>query len=552
MARPLALAAALAASLLAVALLAEAGAGGAPAQTPKRGGTLVISTSETLEPACLNPLLCLGASSGLLGELFAGAFEVTPAGVFRPDLVSRAEIVSKQPQKVRFHIRPEARWSDGRSITASDFSFTHRVVLTHLPGDDLSRQRAENVTAIRELDAKTVEVLLRNRDPDWRYLFSAVLPRHALRGADFESVWGDAVDNPRTGEPIGSGPFLVQRFERGKQLTLVRNTRYWGSHPAYLDHVELRYLPLADLADALRRGDTDMIETGAAMLHASAIDLRRRPAPGVRVLSYLPSGYEVFTIRVGPGGHPALKRKLVRQALAYAIDRVEIARAAWQLALDREAAARPMDSVVFLTNTPYYRPNWSGYRRQPERARRLLEQAGCHRDQDDIYRCAGERLALRLRAVAGVPSRERTLLLAAAQLRRLGIEARPEFIPRAVWIGRVLPSGDFDVALHAWISDASTTGPFGIFGCGRENNISGWCDRLVTRGLDRAARTLDRRRRVGLLNRIDARLAEAVPSLPLYQGTIPFAFKASVRGVRPNGFDSWAWNVEDWWLAPSR
>jgi hypothetical protein len=54
---------------------------------------------------------------------------------------------------------------------------------------------------------------------------------------------------------------------------------------------------------------------------------------------------------------------------------------------------------------------------------------------------------------------------------------------------------------------------------------------------------------VRLLNRIDARLANAVPAIPLYQNTFLFAFKATIRGMVPNGACSFAWNAEDWWLA---
>ena len=79
-------------------------------------------------------------------------------------------------------------------------------------------------------------------------------------------------------------------------------------------------------------------------------------------------------------------------------------------------------------------------------------------------------------------------------------------------------------------------------------NYTGYCDRLVTRDLVEATQILDDSRRVGLLNRIDARLARAVPAIPLFQNTGLFALKGTVRGVVPNGVDSWAWNSEDWWL----
>ena len=83
--------------------------------------------------------------------------------------------------------------------------------------------------------------------------------------------------------------------------------------------------------------------------------------------------------------------------------------------------------------------------------------------------------------------------------------------------------------------------------CGHEANIAGYCDRLLTRDLLRATRTLDLGRRVELLNRIDVRLAKAVPHIPLYQHTGLVAFSARVKGIEPAP-EGLLWNVEDWWL----
>ena len=65
------------------------------------------------------------------------------------------------------------------------------------------------------VDAKTVSVVLRSRFAGWRSLFRTVLPSHVLSGSDPARVWTDGIENPQTGKPIGSGPFLVERWERG-------------------------------------------------------------------------------------------------------------------------------------------------------------------------------------------------------------------------------------------------------------------------------------------------------------------------------------------------
>jgi peptide/nickel transport system substrate-binding protein len=484
-ARSLTVAVAVVASLLAVSGAGEA----ATPQTPKRGGTVVIAQSRHLEPSCLNPLFA-SCNSEFLDAVLLGAFQEAPGLTFRPELAS-AEAEKTKPFTLLYRIRPEARWSDGAPVTAGDFVFTQHVVLAHRA--DLSSEFLDHldwIRAVSRVDAKTVRVVLRDRYPDWRSLFPWVLPRHVLAGQKLEGLWKDDLDDPRSGTPIGSGPFLVERFERGRQLVLRRNPRYWGPHHAYLDRIVVRYLAPDDAAEALRRGEVDMIDPGPAVLQSEALELRRQPEPGVKVLSAVDPAWEHFDIRMASGGHPALRNRLVRQALAYGIDRDAIARAAAGLTGATGVAVHALDSAVFTADSRYYEPNWKGYRYRPNRARQLLEQAGCRRGADGIYVCAGERLSLRFATVGGVARRQQTVELARDQLRAAGVEVVPVYSPVRVFFGTVIPSGDFDVALFGWITGALTAGSLDLFGCQRVNNFTGYCDRLVTRDLDRAAHTL--------------------------------------------------------------
>ena len=543
MARPLALAA-----TAAVSLLALSGAGGAATQqTPKRGGTVVSGTSTSLEPACLRVFAdgCGQGASGFpldMSHVLAGAFEVTPGAAFRGDLVSGARIAATEPFTLVYHIRPEARWSDGVPVSAQDFVFTHQALRRH----GQSGYESERIRSVHKIDKKTVRVVLRARDVDWRYLFPIVLPSHALAGEDLATVWRERIDNPKTGAAIGSGPFLVGAWERGRQLTFVRNRRYWGPHPAYLDRLVYRFLPPDDVADALRRGEVDLIHPAIAALEAQHRELRRQPEPGIRVVASPVNAFEHFWIRVGDGGHPALRKRLVRQALAYGIDRVAITRAIGELNFERPPTIVPQDSLVLPKSSRYYRPNWSRYRLREARVHQLLGQAGCRRGTDGIYSCDGDRLSFRFLTAAGVERRELTVRLAQAQLRRVGIEVRPEFARPPVMLEKV-ESGAFDVFELGWIFDARTSGPAYNLACQREENFSGYCDRLISRDLLRVTRTLDLSRRVELLNRIDARLAKAVPHIPLYQIRGLVALNEVVRGIRL-GADSLTWNAEDWWV----
>jgi peptide/nickel transport system substrate-binding protein len=435
-------------------------------------------------------------------------------------------------------------------VTARDFQFTHEAFVAHYEDPD---RLYVNVQRTRVIDAKTFLVVMRKPFAAWRYLYDIVLPRHALAGQDVMKVWRDGVDDPRTGRPIGSGPFLFSRFERGRQLTLVRNPRYWGAHLAYLDRIVQRFIA-ADSGDPLafvRGRDVDLGFTLGGPATLSADDAREiGKVPGWRTAAFPSPGMEHFAFRVGPGGHPALRLKLVRQALAFGIDRVAIAR---EIQQDVPAASRrPLDSTVFLPTEPYYRANWSGYRYDVAKARRLLEQAGCRRGSGGFYECSGERLHLRFVTSAGVPVRERVVSLAAAQLREVGIEVEPVYAPQNVFLGQILPKGDFDAALFAWGSIYGGVFVWPEALCGSEQNFGGYCSRLVTRDSEQnLIGSLAARARV--LNHVDVKLATAVPVLPVVQPVFRMFYRRNIRGLGLGGTQfELQQDSENWWLADER
>ena len=528
-------------AVLLAALLPVSGAGGVDAQTPKRGGTVVFGPVR--EPACLSPFRTACRNDASPAFTWIGENVLPPAHIrgsdftLRPRLVSNVEYTRTPPFTLTFHIRREARWSDLVPVTARDFVFTHDVIRRVVARDsgDIHLQ----VRSVRKVDAKTVMVVLRSRNADWRSLFWTVLPRHALAGQDLAEIWDDEIDNPKTGRAIGSGPFLVQRWERGKQLTLVRNDRYWGPHVAHLDRIVIRFCrqvcnapPGDEVLERLRQGEVDFAFARDTLIVS---DLRR--IPGIRVVAAPSNGWEHFDIRAVPGSHPALMDKRVRRALIYGIDRVAIVR---RLFGEIDPKYQPSDNAIFLNTSRYYRANWGHYRYRPALARRLLSQAGCRRGSDRIYICAGERLSLLVRTSGGQPVREQTLQLAQGQLRDAGIEVVPYF-----------GGGDADLALFAWFYFGEPVGFKDLYGCGGSQNDTGYCQRLVTNDLDQADRILDADQRARVLNRADRQMAKDVPVIPLFQVPLMFAYKVGLRGIDPAPFDPF-WNAEDWWLAEPR
>ena len=545
MARPLTLAAAIVAALLAVSGAGSAGT----RQTPKPGGTLVFAQPQP-EPACLNALVeqCrIGTAAisvfRIWNRVLEAPFAVGPDFAWHPQLASGVTFTTKAPFVLTYKIRPEARWSDGVPVTSRDFVFTHRAIL--VGGEPDLKELEQQVRSIRVVDAKTIRVVLRSRMAAWRGLFGPILPAHALSARGFPDVWRDSIDDPRTGRAIGTGPFLVGRWERGRQLTLVRNPRYWRAPRALLDRIVIRFgVDPGELAGDFRAGRVDVVAGGFAPAFARSL----REESDAKVSSAPAAGWEHLDLRLGPGGNPLLRNKLVRQAIAFGVDRVAIAQQ-----LSRETGLRftLLDSDVLLTQSRYYHPNWSRYRYLPTIARQLLERAGCRLGDDGIYSCAGKRLSLRFFThVSPGSARPHVLELIGAQLRRVGVEVVPQFASQAAIFGPggVLERGDFDGDMFAWIINAPDAGSKVVFGCGAPQNYGGYCQRLVTAQLDQAERMLASDRQALALNKADKVMAADVPVLPLFVHPAWMASAPGVRGMYVSPTADALAGAEKWWL----
>ena len=203
-------------------------------QTPKRGGTLVVGRPSARGAAVPQPVRrpCAVRASRLEGSTRSspGAFEVGPDRRSAATSSPVQTIGSRKPRsRSTYHIRPEARWSDGVPVTAPDFVFTHgrsASIATRVWSSGYANVRQASGRSTR----RPFGSCCARRSPAWRYSLHPGPPASCAREARTSTkVWIDRIDNPKTGKPIGSGPFLVGAWERGKQLTLVRNPRYWGA-----------------------------------------------------------------------------------------------------------------------------------------------------------------------------------------------------------------------------------------------------------------------------------------------------------------------------------
>jgi peptide/nickel transport system substrate-binding protein len=513
-----------------------------PDGEPQEGGTVVFGHEQ--EPQILNPHLTEGnlrATSLTTITILESAYEVTPDFEYVPQLLDgEAEVDEGPPFRVTYNIKEEATWSDGTPVTARDFEFQWETFMDEEVGVT-SRAGYELITSAEINDDKSITFEFEDVFVPYRTLFTQVLPAHALEGADFNEVWTDGVVTA-DGEPIASGPFIFEEWERGQQLTVVRNEDYWGE-PALLDSIVFRYIEeTPTLVQQIRGGEIDMFD----------------PQPQVDLIEQL-EGIGTVTVDVDSGpvwehidfnyDNELLAQRHVREAIIRGIDREAVLDT---LVRPVNPDAEVLQQTIYVPNQEQYEEHFDEYTYDPEAAQQVLEDNGCTREGDGLFECDGEELSFRYVSVAGNERRELMFEIVQAQLAEIGIELEADFSEAADSLGTKLPSGDFDIINFAWSGSPDPFGGNAIWTCGeREDslNYNAYCNEEVADLINQTNTLLDEQERADTYNEAAALIAEDIPMVPMFQLPDVLAFDENVGGAGVNA-TQWTplWNAEEWFL----
>ncbi|MBN1845916.1 MAG: hypothetical protein JW810_09550 [Sedimentisphaerales bacterium] len=325
------------------------------------------------EPATL---LCLSAEADAytrwitLTDIFETLLEEDFEGAGLVPLLAGSYAVSPDAREITFYLRDDIRFSDGVPVTAADVLFTYRTILD--PGLDLAAQRHRlgNVKELVKLDDRTVRFVF--HQPHWQSLQIAgslpVLPRHVYQ-------FDDPAEFRRNRQPVGSGPYVFESWDAGRQIVLGRNERYWGPKPPLRKRVYRFITNKAAALQALRAHQVDLIIPTPQQY----VELADDPAfqREFYTLSYWNRGAPSYVLAWNQG-QALLRDRDVRRALTHLLDREGIVR-------------HLLQGRGRMITGPFYRYG-SGYDDSiepwpydPDQAGRLLERAGwTDSDQDGI------------------------------------------------------------------------------------------------------------------------------------------------------------------------
>jgi peptide/nickel transport system substrate-binding protein len=383
----------------------------------------------------------------------------------------------------------------------------------------------------------------------WKTLFGQPLPSHALAGEDFNKVWLNDLNNPKTGKPIADGPFYLPSggWQRGRQLTLQANPKYWGPK-AKLAKLVYRFLPDTNTtAEQIRGGEVDVIYPQPQLF---LVPLRHQR--GLRTQVGRGPSFEHIDFQMGfrGKGDPLLRNLWMRQAIGYGINRRALVDALYTKT-DIAPGLPVMNDVFITTQSKYYKANWGYLTFQKAKAENLLKSHGCTKGGDGVYSCGGKRASFNFVWKSGNQLRQLTFEALQAQLKQIGIEIKADDSPNA--LTQRLPNGDFDIILYAWIGNPDISGLDSIYGCRNDatneaqQNNTGHCNKRADALLKKANTIFDTAQQANVTNQAFALIAKDLPTIPLFQKPTYLIYKSKFKGLKENPTNEGpVWNVGKW------
>lgn len=493
---------------------------------PQTGGTLVYASGDA-EPDCLDPHYGGNYPQGLISTQYLETlFTTDEDGQTIPWLADVSE-VSDDGLTHTISVTEGITFHDGTELTSEAI----KANVEHLQDPDTASSTGflavEKVEEVEIVDDLTADLHL--SAPDNALEESLSMHWTAIQSPD--ALARDVQENCE--DPVGTGPFMVDSWEREQQVNLVRNEEYVQpvetdreEDRSYLDGITWRIIPeAATRYAALQSGEVDVIDNAQPDTIQSAEDANighlDAPRPGASNRVELNSSQAPFD------------DQLVREAFIRSVDvngGIE--------ALFFDTAPRSYSLLSSVEPLGY--SDESLFTQDVEHANELLDEAGwTERDDDDVRMKDGERLEIVMPVSTNqsVPAEQSLFEQFQAQAAEVGFDMQLNLLDLSSWYAD-LADHNYDLVSAPYTkvgpstlrilyhSDSIEPAPSGYFANNAQVDIS-----EVDQMLEEAEETSDEAQRAELYEQAQQRILEDYYVLPLYDQQNHFLYSADVQNM---------------------
>ncbi len=472
----------------------------------------VLQLGNLTEPTDLDPQVIASQQDfNIVLSLEEGLTTPDPKDLHPTPGAAQSWDISPDQTVYTFHLRPNARWSDGTAVTAADFLYSYRRMLSPKLGSEYSymlhvvkNAEAYNTgqltdfsqVGFKALDALTLQVTLTYPTP----YFLSLIGHHSWFPVNKTAIekWGamDERSTPwtRPGHYVGNGPFVLKEWRTHQIISVEKSPTYWDAANVRLHGINFYPIESADTEErAFRAGELHVTST----IPTTKIDVYHREHPELLHLEPFLATY-FYRLNVNK---PPLNDVRVRKALAMSIDRESLVKNVTR------GGQPPAFSLV---------PPGTGGDYQPDQ--KIAEDVPA---------------AQQLLADAGYPNGTNfppvQIVFNTSETHRAVAETIQEMWRRNLHINVTLQNEeakvleatmreqDYQIARYAWVGDYNDPNTFLSLMTSRGgNNQTGWGYPEYDRLIDLAARTPDPAARVKVFQQAEDILVDQVPIIPIY------------------------------------
>jgi len=451
----------------------------------------------------------------------------------QPALATRWE-VSDDGLRYTFHLREGVKFHSNKAFTpsrdfnADDVLFTFNRMLdkghpfrqaypTEFPYF-VSMGLDKNIARVEKTDPMSVVFTLNKVDA--AFIQNLAMSFASILSAEYaEQLLASGRASDINQQPIGTGPFAFQRYQKDSQIRYKGNRAYWAPDEVKIDNLvfSINTDPSVRI-QKLRRNECQVT------LHPRPADLPALKADSKLQVLQQPGfnlGYIAYNTQ-----HPPFDRLEVRQAMDMAVNKQAILQAVYQDSGQLAVNAMPPTQWSYdssIKDAPY----------NPDKARLLLQQAGVK---------PGSEITLWAMPVQRPynPNAKLMAEMLQADWSKLGFKVRIVSYEWGEYLKR-MKSGEHDIALIGWTGDNGDPDNWlgTLYNCDAigSNNYSLWCDPQYDSLVKQAKQVTDRTQRTALYQQAQQRLKQQVPITPVAHSTVnqPLSVKVSEFKVSPFG-----------------
>jgi peptide/nickel transport system substrate-binding protein len=348
-----------------------------------------------------------------------------------------------------YHLKAGTKFSDGTPLTAKDVVYSFDRVRNGKYEQTNYGNYVASITSVTAPDDTTVVMKVKEPTPVMLHPWVYILPEHVWKSISEKQVKHFA-NEPGPEGIVGSGPFVVKEHKTGQFIRLERNPNYWGPKPN-IDELVFRVFQNKDSqAQALRRGEIDFAEDLSANVFnslkgAKGITTKAAIGPNFDELSFN-TGAALDTGKPIGDGHPALKDKRVRLALAHAVDIKTL--------IDKVYggyAQVPTGIIPAEYKTMDYDPGASRYTFDIALANKMLDEAGYKKGKDGVRTMPDGSRPLKFRLFGRSNSAEskQTVQFIAGWFKQVGVIAQIKIVSEDA-LTSIIGDGKFDMFQWGW------------------------------------------------------------------------------------------------------